>query len=241
MSRSLAHGDPCSARSRAHPPAAGTTYPRAFRGSASLAAEHSSRQLSFLMRQVDRDVLPMRVALEHAFQGELAADAAFFVTAVGMTWTLTEALVHLNPTSLDRVCRAQSPADVMRPDVGGEPVMAVIRHANRVRFVDPRNGGKHGAKDLLARQAPVVSNVREDDGDCVIAFAKGPFLGRETADHEARFASLKSFLDIATHFPELLLVDDGTYVTCLIERITELERFDLLPERIKKTVEDVAV
>jgi hypothetical protein len=29
------------------------------------------------------------------------------------------------------VRRTQSPADVMRPDVGGEPVMAVIRHANR--------------------------------------------------------------------------------------------------------------
>jgi hypothetical protein len=27
------------------------------------------------MRQVDRDVLPLRVALEHAFEGELAADA----------------------------------------------------------------------------------------------------------------------------------------------------------------------
>src|SRR5262249_29351431 len=181
----------------------------------------SGGQLSFLMRQVDRDVLPLRVALEHAFERELAADAAFFVTAVGVTWALTEALVHLNPTSLDRVCRAQSPADVMRPDVGGEPVMAVIRHANRVGFVGPRNGDKHGVKDLLARQAPVISNVREDGGDCVIAFAKGPFLGRETADHEACFASLKSFLDVATHFAELLLVDDGAYVTCLIKRITE--------------------
>src|SRR5262249_10409959 len=199
------------------------------------------RQRSFLMRQVDRDVLPMRVALEHAFQGELAADAAFFVTAGGMTWALTEALVHLNPASLDRGCRAPSPADVVRPDVGGEPVTAVIRHANRLRLIGPRNGDKHRAKDLLARQAPVVSNVREDGGDCIIAFAKGPFPGWETADHKARFASLKSFLDIVTHFPELLLVDDGTYVTCLIERITELERFDPLPERIKKTVEDVAV
>src|SRR5947207_2226415 len=86
-----------------------------------------------------------------------------------------------------------------------------------------------------------LATFAKDGGDCVIAFAKGPFLGWETADHEARFASLKSFLDTATHFPELLLVDDGTYVTCLIERITELERFDLLPKRIKKTVEDVAV
>src|SRR5438034_11022667 len=98
------------------------------------------------MRQVDRDVLPLRVVLEHAFEGELAADAAFFVTAVRVTWALTEALVHLNPTSLDRVCRSQSPAEVVRPDVGGEPVMAVIRHANRVRFVGPRNGDEHGGQ-----------------------------------------------------------------------------------------------
>ena len=188
------------------------------------------------MHQIDRDILPLRVALEHAFEGELAADAAFFVTAVGVTRALTETLVDLNPAGLDRVRGAQSPADVMGPDVGGEPIVAVIRHTDRVRFVAPRNGDEHWAKDLLARQAPIVSDVREDGGDCVIAFAKGPILGREPADHEARFASLKSLLDIATHFPELLLVNDGTNVTCLIERITELERFDLLPERIKKIV-----
>src|SRR5262245_66548138 len=108
-------------------------------------------------------------------------------------------------------------------------------------FDGPTNVDKHGTKDLPASQAPVVINVREDGRDCVIAFAKGSFLGRETADHEACFASLKSFLDVATHFAELLLVDDGTYVTCLIKRIPELERFDLLPERIKKIVKDVAV
>ena len=37
----------------------------------------------FLMRQVDRDVLPLRVTLQHAFEREFAADAAFFVAAVG--------------------------------------------------------------------------------------------------------------------------------------------------------------
>ena len=39
------------------------------------------------MRQVDRDVLPLRVALEHSFERELTADAAFFVATVGVTWT----------------------------------------------------------------------------------------------------------------------------------------------------------
>jgi len=193
------------------------------------------------MRQVDRDVFPLRVAFEHAFEGEFPTNAAFFVTAIGVTGALTEALVDLNPAGFDRMCRAKCPADVMRPDVGGKAVVAVIRHSDRLRFVLPRNGDEHGAEDLLARQAPVVSNVREDGGDCEIAFAKRPFLGRETADHEARFPPFETFLDIATHFPELLLVDDSAYVACLIERIAELERFNLLSERIKEIVEDVAV
>ena len=68
------------------------------------------------MRQVDRDVLPLRIALKHTFEGELAADTTFFVAAVGVTRALTEALVDLDPPCFDRVCRAQSPADVVRPN-----------------------------------------------------------------------------------------------------------------------------
>src|SRR6516164_7142762 len=64
----------------------------------------------FLMRQVDRDVLPLRVTLQHAFEQEFAADAAFFVAAVGVTRALAQTLVDLNPTSLDRVSRTRRPA-----------------------------------------------------------------------------------------------------------------------------------
>src|SRR5262249_55606528 len=49
------------------------------------------------------------------------------------------------------------------------------------------------------------------------------------------------FFDIATHLRELLLVNDGADVARLIERIAELEHFDLPPKRIEKVVEDVAV
>jgi len=73
------------------------------------------------VRQVDRDVLPLRVALQHAFEGKLAADAAFLIATVGVTGALAETLVDLNPTSLDGVCRAQCPADVVRPDLVAIP------------------------------------------------------------------------------------------------------------------------
>jgi hypothetical protein len=68
------------------------------------------------MRQVDRDILPLRVTLQHPFEREFAADAAFFVTTLGVTGPLAETLVDLNPTSLDRVRRAQRPTDIVRPN-----------------------------------------------------------------------------------------------------------------------------
>ena len=72
------------------------------------------------MRQVDRDVLPLRVALEHPFERELAADAAFFVATIGVTGTLAETLVDLDRPGLYRVRSARCAANVVRPDVGGE-------------------------------------------------------------------------------------------------------------------------
>src|SRR5262249_19336892 len=193
------------------------------------------------MGQVDCDVLPLRVALEHAFKRELAANTAFFVATVRVTRTLTEPLVHLNPAGLDRVCSAECPANVVRPHVGSEPVMTIVGHTDRVLLVAPRDGDKHRAEDLLAGQAPVVCHIRKDGGDCVIAFAERPLLGWKAADHHARLAPFQSFFDIATHLRELLLVNDGADVARLIERIAELEYFNLPPKRIEKVVEDVAV
>src|SRR6516225_2646583 len=77
---------------------------------ATAAQRPFAAQPLFLMRQVDRDVLPLRVTLQHAVERELAADAAFFVAAVGVTRALAQTLVDLNPTSLDRVSRTQRPA-----------------------------------------------------------------------------------------------------------------------------------
>ena len=62
-----------------------------------------------------------------------------------VTWVLTEALVHLNPTSLDRVRRAQNPAEVMRPDVGGEPVMA-RDHGGLHQLLDLNGSGLWGRR-----------------------------------------------------------------------------------------------
>src|SRR5262249_24222194 len=102
--------------------------------------------------------------------------------------------------------------------------MAVISHANRICFVGPRNGNKHRSKYLLTRQSPVVRHVRENGGYRVIALAKRSVLGWETANHDARFGPIESFLYIAAYFVELLLVDDSADVACLVERIAELER-----------------
>src|SRR5262249_1557790 len=174
----------------------------------------------------------------HALERKLTTDTAFFVAAVGVTGTLAETLVDLDPAGLDRVCSAECPANVVRPDVGSEPVVTIVGHTDGVLLVAPRDGDKHRAEDFLAGQAPVVCHIRKDGGDCVITFAERPFLGWKTADHHTRLASVEPFFDIATHLRELLLVNDGADVARLIERIAELEHFDLPPKRIEKVVED---
>src|SRR5579875_808152 len=90
--------------------------------------------------QIDGDVLSLREAVEHSLQGELAADAALFVAAIGVAGRLPETLIDLHPAGLDGVRSPERPADVMRPHIGGKAVMGVVRHADRFRLVPPWNG-----------------------------------------------------------------------------------------------------
>src|SRR3954464_12811331 len=83
-------------------------------------------------REVDGDALPLGEAVEHAFEGELAADAALLVAAVRHAGRLAAALVDLHPAGFDGMSGAQRLADVVRPDISGEAVMAVVGHADRL-------------------------------------------------------------------------------------------------------------
>src|SRR4026207_2059886 len=95
----------------------------------------------------DGDVLPLGVAVEHPLERVLAADAALLVAAVGLSRKLTESLIDLDPSESDRGRGANRLAEIPRPDVRRQPIMAVVRHPDRVRFVFPRDRHHHGAKD----------------------------------------------------------------------------------------------
>src|SRR5262249_56379725 len=124
-----------------------------------------------------------RIALELSLKRDLATGAVSFETAVGVTGSLAEALVDLDPAGLDRVRGAKCAPDVMGPDVGSKPIVAIVRHTDGIRLVGPGDGDEHGTEDLLARKAPVVRHVRENGGDRVVAFAQQPFLRRKAANH----------------------------------------------------------
>src|SRR5215467_12942152 len=57
--------------------------------------------------EVYRHVLPLREAVEHAFERELAADPRLFDAAVGMTGRLAQALIDLYPARFDGMRGAQ--------------------------------------------------------------------------------------------------------------------------------------
>src|SRR5688572_31180848 len=111
---------------------------------------------AMLPEEVDGDVLPLGVAVEHPLERILAADAALLVAAVGLSRKLTQSLVDLNPSGFDRVRGANRLAEIPRPDVRRQPIMAVVRHPDRVRFVFPRDRHHHGAEDFFPRNPPVV-------------------------------------------------------------------------------------
>ena len=59
--------------------------------------EAASRRSRGSPLEIDGDVLPLGVAVEHPLERVLAADAALLVAAVGLTRKLTEPLVDLDP------------------------------------------------------------------------------------------------------------------------------------------------
>src|ERR1700759_3533887 len=88
-------------------------------------------------REIDRHVLALGEAVEHALERKFATDSALLVAAVRHAGKLAEALIDLHPPRLDGVRGPQAAADVMRPDIGRESVMAVVGHADRLGFVAP--------------------------------------------------------------------------------------------------------
>src|SRR3984893_16228500 len=118
-------------------------------------------------REVHRHALALGEAVEHALERELAADAALLVAAVGHAGHLAAALVDLHPARFDGVRGPEAGADIVRPDIGGEAVMAVVGHGDRLGLFAQADRHKAGAEDLLARQPQIVgpAGVQAADRD----------------------------------------------------------------------------
>src|SRR5438132_11183467 len=85
--------------------------------------------------EIDRDALPLRVTVEHSLERIFAPHSALLEASVRLAGELTESLVNLHPARLDRMRGVERLADVARPHVRSEAVMAVVRHADRLALV----------------------------------------------------------------------------------------------------------
>jgi hypothetical protein len=74
--------------------------------------------------------------------------------------------------------------------------VAVIRHADRIGFVPPRDGDENRTKDFLARQATTIGGVGEYGGDRKISFTQRSFLGRQAAKYQKPLLALDTFVAI---------------------------------------------
>src|SRR3954465_12555558 len=103
-----------------------------------------------LSHQIDRNVLYLRKAFQHRIERKLAAEPALLVAAIGVAGELTASLVDLHPPGFDVPRRTQGPADIVRPDISGETVMAVICHPDHLVLIVPGDCNQDRSEDLLA-------------------------------------------------------------------------------------------
>src|SRR5690606_28584576 len=96
-------------------------------------------------REIHRHVLLDGEAVEHAFERELAPDAALLDATIRVAGRLAEALVDLHPPGFERVRSPERTADVLCPNVAGEPVVRLVGHADGFLLVRPFDGHEHGA------------------------------------------------------------------------------------------------
>src|SRR4029077_681165 len=105
---------------------------------------------------LDVDLLDLGERLDRTLEGELASDAAGLVAAVGLADDLAAALVDLDPAGFDPVRGVQCVGQVVRPNVGAESVMRIVRHRYDLVTIPPRNGDQDGSEDFLTGDPPGV-------------------------------------------------------------------------------------
>src|SRR5262249_7203445 len=136
---------------------------------------------------------------------------------------------------------AQCTPDVVRPDVGGKPVMGVIGHADDFLFVAPADGNQYGAEDFLAGQAPVVGGVGKERRNCKIPLREWAILWRQAAKHQLTVGLTHPLIDVIAHLLKLFVIDERTDIGLLIERIADFELGGLLAQPGEKILEYTSV
>ncbi len=149
-------------------------------------------------------------------------------------------MIWTHPDSIACAVRIALPM-IARPDVCGQPVVAVVRHPDRVRFVFPGDRHHHGAEDLLARNPPIVPDVGEHRRLDEVALRKRSVLGGKSAEHATSARLPQPVVDVAADAVELLPADDGPHVGGFVERIADPEGGQLVGELGEEGLEDRAV
>ena len=111
--------------------------------------------------QADVDVLRLGVGV-HDDLVRLAADAGLLVAAERCVRGQLVVGVDPHTPGLNRLRDAERAVDVLRPDGAAEPVLAVVRHLDDLRFVVELDEADDRAEDLFACDAHVVRDVGDD-------------------------------------------------------------------------------
>src|SRR5438309_9676318 len=179
-------------------------------------------RLPDLVREVDEDVLDLRVVLEGE-EAEVLPEAALLVPAMRRLAHEREVFVDLDGPEAQRVRGAVRALDVLRPDGRVQAVYRIVRRLDRFVLVGEFLDVDHGSEDLLAGDAHGRIRVDERGRLVVPAFREGLVFRTLPAKGELR-AFVLADLDVLLDLLPLLLRDQRPEVRGPPERVAHPDR-----------------
>ena len=185
-------------------------------------------EAGWLSREIDEDVLHLRVVLKDDFV-RLAADAGLLVAAERRA--LRDLVVGVDPDAarLDGVGDTESTVDILCPDRAAEAVIAVIGHLDHFFFCLEFDDDSDGAEDLFAGNAHIVRSIGDEcrlHEDAVLERTVScPF----TAAGDGRTFFFGEF-DIGEDLIELRFIDRRAELRVFLPRQADLDFIEAVDE-----------
>ena len=194
-------------------------------------------EAGWLSREIDEDVLHLRVVLKDDFV-RLASDTGLLVAAERRAFGNLVVGVDPDAARLDGVGDTEGAVDILCPDSAAKAVIAVIGHLDHFFFCLEFDDNGDGAEDLFTSNAHIVRNIGDECRLHEDAVFERTVSCLFTAAGDGRTFFFREF-DIGENLIELGFIDCRTELRVFLPRQANLDFIEAVDELCHKFVIDI--